>query len=372
MATKGTEEATPKRKREARREGRIAKSGEIGTWGAMLAFTLVLPWGFSKTASSITGLMSQVSVVAADPTPAAVRTASGKALMAAFSSTLAMSAVIALVAFVSTISQVGFLVTGKPLKPNFKRMSPASNIKSILGTRGLWETAKQAIRATILLTIGWKAVRTLLDEMVFSAGQDIYSSLSASGSSIVSFVRTAAIASFALALGDFGVQKAMLRRDLRMTRQEIRDEFRQSEGDPMVKSRIRQLQRERARQRMLDDVPSAAVVIVNPTHYSVALKWQPGMSAPIVVASGLDRVAAQIKAKAQESNVPVVEAPPLARALHKHCHVGEAIPPSLFEAVARVLAAIARVRNTMGAPISLDVAVPQEIEQRKRKRRTRR
>jgi flagellar biosynthetic protein FlhB len=372
MAAKGTEEPTPKRKREARRDGRIAKSGEIGAWGSVLAFTMILPWGFSRASSGVMDTMNQVSVVAANPTNDAVRKAWGAALMASFSSVVAISGVIALIVFVSTIAQVGFLVTGKPLKPSFKRLNPASNIKSILGTRGLWETAKQAIRAAILLTIGWKALRTLLDQMVFTAGQDIHSSLAESGSSIMSFVRTAALASFALALGDYGVQKAMLRRELRMTRQEIRDEFRQSEGDPMVKSRIRQLQRERARQRMMDDVPSAAVIIVNPTHYSVALKWQPGMSAPIVVASGLDRVAAQIKAKAQENGVPIVEAPPLARALHKHCHVGEPIPPSLFEAVARVLAAIARIRNTMGAPISLDVAIPDEIEQRKRKRRSNR
>jgi flagellar biosynthetic protein FlhB len=239
----------------------------------------------------------------------------------------------------------------------------------MLGPKGLWETAKQALRAVLLLVLGWRAVNALLDVSVNSAGQDIFSSIKDTAKGIIGFVRTAAVASLALAFGDYGVQKAMLRRELRMTRQQVRDEFRQSEGDPMLKSRIRQLQRERARQRMLEDVPGAAVVIVNPTHYSVALKWTPGMAAPTVVATGVDRVAAQIKARALENNIPIVEAPPLARALHKHCHIGEAIPPSLFEAVARVLAAIARTRNTMGAPLALDVQIPTDIPSRARRRR---
>jgi flagellar biosynthetic protein FlhB len=233
----------------------------------------------------------------------------------------------------------------------------------------LWETVKQALRAVILLVLGWAAIQTLLKNMVMTAGQDIFSSLQYSGKEIMAFVRVAAIASFALAVGDYGVQKAMLRRELRMTRQEIRDEFRQSEGDPMVKGRIRQLQRERARQRMLEDVPSSTVVIVNPTHYSVALKWGDGMNAPLVTASGTDRVAAQIKARAIAAGIPVVEAPPLARALHKYCQVGDSIPSALFEAVARVLAAIAKTKSTMGAPLSLDVDVPVDVPKPRRRRR---
>jgi flagellar biosynthetic protein FlhB len=369
MAEKGTEEATPKRKREARREGRIAKSPEISTWASILAFTILLPWGFNRAYAATAKVLNEVAIVAQDPGPEEVRHALGMALMGALWSIVAIGGALALVSFVSTISQIGFLVTGKPLKPSFKRLNPASNIKSILGPRGLWETAKQVIRATVLLVLGWRALNALLDTMVASAGQDIFSSLKDAAGGILGFVRVAAIASLALAFGDYGVQKVLMRRELRMTRQAIRDEFRQSEGDPMVKSRIRQLQRERSRQRMLEDVPGAAVVIVNPTHYSVALKWTPGMSAPVVVATGVDRVAAQIKARAQENNVPIVEAPPLARALHKHCNIGEAIPASLFEAVARVLAAIARTRNTMGAPLALDVAVPSELPRRTRRRK---
>lgn len=369
MAAKGTEEPTPKRKREARREGRIAKSGEISAWAIVLAFTMVLPWAFSKALSEVTHVLSNITLVAQEPTPESVRHAMSQALKSAFSVVLSIASVLALVALTTTMGQIGFILTLKPLKPNFKRLNPASNIKSILGPKGLWETLKQSLRAAILLILGWAAVQTLLKNMVLTAGQDIFSSLAYSGKEIMAFVRVAAIASFSLAVGDYGVQKAMLRRELRMTRQEIRDEFRQSEGDPMVKGRIRQLQRERARQRMLEDVPSSTVVIVNPTHYSVALKWGDGMNAPLVTASGTDRVAAQIKARAIAAGIPVVEAPPLARALHKYCQVGDSIPSALFEAVARVLAAIAKTKSTMGAPLTLDVDVPVDVPKPRRRRR---
>jgi flagellar biosynthesis protein FlhB len=369
MAAKGTEEATPKRKREARREGRIAKSGEISTWAIVLAFTMILPWAFSKASTEVSRSLNNVTLLAEEPSPEAIRYAMGDALKSAFSVVLAIGGVIALIALVATMAQIGFILTAKPLKPNFKRLNPVGNIKSILGPKGLWETVKQALRAVILLVLGWAAIQTLLKNMVMTAGQDIFSSLQYSGKEIMAFVRVAAIASFALAVGDYGVQKAMLRRELRMTRQEIRDEFRQSEGDPMVKGRIRQLQRELARQRMLEDVPSSTVVIVNPTHYSVALKWGDGMNAPLVTASGTDRVAAQIKARAIAAGIPVVEAPPLARALHKYCQVGDSIPSALFEAVARVLAAIAKTKSTMGAPLSLDVDVPVDVPKPRRRRR---
>lgn len=313
--------------------------------------------------------MENVALVASDPTMSAVRTAVGSALRATFMILLPICGALALVAFAGTLGQIGFLVTGKPLKPQFKRLSPVSNIKSILGPKGLWETVKQVLRAILIIVLGWMALQSLLEAMVLNAGQDIFSSLAYSGQEILAYVRITAIASIALAFGDYGVQVALTRREMRMTRQQIRDEFKQSEGDPLVKGRIRQLQRERARQRMLDEVPGSTVVIVNPTHYSVALKWGPGMQAPQVMAIGTDRVAAQIKARAIDASVPVVEAPPLARALHKYCQVGDSIPSALFEAVARVLAAIAKTRSTMGAPISLDVDIPTDITKPRRRRR---
>ena len=369
MAEKGTEEPTPKRKREARREGQIAKSGEITAWGMLLAFTMLLPWAFGIATREVMAVLENVALVAADPDPAVVQAATASALRATFMVLLPVCGAVALVAFTGTLAQIGFLVTGKPLKPQFKRLNPATNIKSILGPKGLWETFKQTLRAAVILILGWMALKSLLEAMVNTAGQDIFSSLSLSGKKIMSYVRTAALVSLALAFLDYGVQTAMLRREMRMTRQQIRDEFRQSEGDPLLKGRIRHLQRELARQRSLDDVPGSTVVIVNPTHYSVALKWGPGMQAPQVMATGTDRVAAQIKASAIAAGVPVVEAPPLARALHKYCQVGDSIPSALFEAVARVLAAIAKTRNTMGAPLTLDVDVPTDVPKPRRRRR---
>jgi flagellar biosynthetic protein FlhB len=368
MAAKGTEEATPKKKKDARRDGRIPKSSEVVAWSIVLAFTMMIPWVWQVISRQVITSLSDIAFVASERTDASALQALSRALQSTLICVVAIGGALAMVALTTTAAQVGFVLTGKPLKPSFKRLNPMSNVKNILGPRGLWETLKQVIRAVVMIFLAYGAIRGLVDAMVMRAGQNLHSSLSYVAKEIISFIRIAALVSFVLAIADYGVQRVILRRELRMTRQEIREEYRQSEGDPMIKQRIRALQREKARRTMLQEVATSTVVITNPTHYSVALRYQSGFSAPIVTAIGTDRLAAQIKARAIAAGVPIVEAPPLARALHRACQPGDSIPMSLFEAVAQVLAALARVRTSLGGPLALDIAVPTDVTRRRRRR----
>ena len=371
MAAKGTEEATPKKKKDARRDGRIPKSGEIVAWSMVLSFTMLIPWIWSVVSRQLMMSLNDITLVAQERTDASILQALSRALQSTIFCIVVVGGAVALVAVSTTAAQVGFVLTGKPLKPSLKRLNPFSNVKNILGPRGLWETIKQVIRAVVMVFLAYGAIRGLSDAMVDRAGQNLHASLEYVAKYIVAFIRRAAVVFFVLAIADYGVQRALLRRELRMTRQEIREEYRQAEGDPMIKQRIRALQREKARRTMLQEVATSTVVVTNPTHYSVALRYQSGFAAPVVTAVGTDRLAAQIKARAIAAGVPIVEAPPLARALHRACQPGDNIPMSLFEAVAQVLAALARVRTSLGGPLALDITVPADIMRRNQRRRRR-
>lgn len=368
MAPKGTEEPTPKRKRDARREGRIAKSNEVSAWSTLLSFAVLLPWAISVTHRNVLRALEQIPVLAQNPTNEAMLSALSVTLQATLATCVLIGGTLAVIALTATAAQVGFLITGKPLKPSIKRLNPISNAKNILGPRGLWETGKQVIRAAVMVFLAYGAISSLVRSMVNRAGENAVSLVAFAGRETLSFIKIAALVSFVLAVGDYGVQRALLRRELRMTRQEIRDEFRQSEGDPMVKQRIRSLQRDRARRRMMQEVATSTVVITNPTHYAVALRYSPGLAAPEVTAVGVENVALQIRERAIAAGVPIVEAPPLARALHRACQPGDSIPVALFEAVAQVLAAIGRMKTSLGIPVRLDVKVPDVTPRRRRRR----
>jgi flagellar biosynthetic protein FlhB len=273
------------------------------------------------------------------------------------------------------LGQVGFVLTGKSLKPKAERVSLLKNAKRLVGLRGVVELLKQIAKASVVVLLVWGVVRATSEQLVLRGGEDAESGLGFVYGRIVGAVRNVAIAGLILGVLDFAYQKWQLRRDLRMTKQEIRDEMRQSEGDPMVKQRIRALQREAARRRMLTDVESATTVLVNPTHISVALRYRPGVDvAPVIVAIGRGAVAKRIRERAQEHRVPVVRAVSLARALEKHCEIGDEVPSQLFEAVARVLAFIARVgrrvswAGVMDLPVAWEAKVP-EMDRRRRRRR---
>lgn len=257
---------------------------------------------------------------------------------------LPMLAVLFLGAALTAPAQGSFLFSTARLAPKWSRISPISGLQRLFGLTGLANLAKML--AKVALVIGL-AIFVLYDRIVGlddSVGRSAAAIGHAAGSLTMELLEAVSVAVAALAAVDFAVQRRSWLKRLGMSRQELKDEMRESEGDPMVKGRIRALAMRRARQRMMAAVPGASVVITNPTHYAVALKYEHGqMAAPVVVAKGTDAVALKIREIAQENEVPIVESPPLARALHASVEIDRPIPVQHYKAVAEIISYVMRL-----------------------------
>jgi flagellar biosynthesis protein FlhB len=256
---------------------------------------------------------------------------------------LAAGAVVATAA--SAQAQGGVNFATEALQIDLTRLSPASGFKRLAPSQAGLNLVKTVIAATVVGAVAWSAVSGLLaDSPRFALVDPVASGLGA-WTHAVAFLKRAALALLALAAADFGLQKWRTGQSLRMTKQEVRDDHKLAEGNPEIKARVRRVQREMLRKRMLAAVPKATVIITNPTHFAVAVKYTRGQAAPEVVAKGADNLALKIRTIAREHGVPIVENPPLARAIYRQVDVGESIPGDLFEAVAEVLAYLIRLKQ---------------------------
>jgi flagellar biosynthetic protein FlhB len=345
MSSDKTEQPTAKRKREARRDGNLARSTEVVVWAQMLAAAFLLPACLGLGIGSLRQVMLQVGVLVSRPdADAAVRllgTGLTKGVLAIAPLALGMVAI----GLVGNFAQTGFAFSGKALRPQFKRISPAKGIKRLLSPHSAWEALKAAIKLAVLTAVAWPGVDHL--GAALGSGGRVPSGevLSVAAAATLNLIRSTALAGLVLAAIDFGFQRRRVRKGLMMTRQEVRDEYRQSEGDPMTRSRIRQRQVEMSRNRMMAAVAVSSVVVVNPTHIAVALEYRPDLGAPRVVAKGQGFIAARIREEAEKHNVPIVRDVPLARTLHAACKLGQAIPADLYEAVARLLAFVFNLKR---------------------------
>ena len=251
-----------------------------------------------------------------------------------------------LCAVAATFAQTRFLVATEQLKPKFSRLSPLQGIKRLFSLKSLVETLKNIIKIAILLFIVYLSVR----DMLLESSNYLYTDLSASIAHLIEVAWTMviriSIAFVAVAALDFFYQWWDYERQMKMTKQEVKEEYKQMEGDPQVKGKIKEIQRRRAQQRMMQQVPGSDVVIRNPTHFAVALRYRPEEDfAPIVLAKGQDNVAMRIVEIAEENNIAVIENVPLARALYADAELNQFIPPSLYEAVAEVLVYIFKLNG---------------------------
>ena len=369
-----TEAPTPKRKRDARMEGRIARSPDLAAWAVVLLGASLVPSTFENIVKLSRELLSNVGgrVDTGMNLPPMLGSALYKMLMAL----LPLLGGAWLLALAITIAQVGFVITAKPLVPKLERINPAKNIKRIVGVRGAVELLKQMVKTSVIGFVGWGIVMSVGRSLVASGPLDLAVGMDRAASSVTRLLRSCATTAFIIAVADYGYQRWRNMKDMRMTKQEIRDEMRQSEGDPLVKQRIRSLQREAARRRMLADVADATAVLVNPTHIAVAIRYKPGKdAAPVVVAKGKASMATKIREKATENGVPIVRAVSLARALEKNCEVGDPVPAVLYDAVARVLAFLSRMgrriqwMGVLDLPAAWAVEVPTISRRRRRKPR---
>jgi flagellar biosynthesis protein FlhB len=233
-----------------------------------------------------------------------------------------------------------------PLKPDFKRINPVQGVRRLLSIRSAWETVKQLAKSAVIGWLCWPHVREISRQLSEHGRVPLWTGLRDSSSALVGMTRATCYAVIGIALVDFAYQRRSKILDLRMTKQEVRDELRNTEGDPQVKGRIRSMQAALSRRRMMGDIPTASVVITNPTHVAIAIRYDQSVGgAPKVVAAGVGALAARIRETAREAGVPIVEAKPLARALWRSCEVGDEIPVVLYEAVAKVLAFVRRLRG---------------------------
>jgi flagellar biosynthetic protein FlhB len=261
-------------------------------------------------------------------------------LHAAFGAVLPLALVVALIGVASVAAQGGIWFSPKLFKPQAKRLNPMAGIKRMFGPHAGWQLVKALLKTGALAAVVYFSVRRLVPTVMGSGSLPLSALLSIAINTVLNLLRYSAAAGLAMALVDFTVVRRRNNKSLKMTKQEIKEEMKSSEGDPRLKGAVRSRQMAMRRSRMMADVPKADVVVVNPTHVAVALRYDPSRGAPRVVAKGADHLAARIREIAEKNRVPMVMDVPLARTLHATCEIGQEIPPELYQAVATVLAFI--------------------------------
>ncbi len=343
-----TEQPSQRKLDQAREKGQVARSRELSTFAVMIAGGGTL-WvmGESFTRSLVKLLHNGLTLDR--------EMAFNTALMAPRLYELSLDALIIFAPFIlavmiaaafSPLLLNGWLFSAEALQPQFSRMNPISGIGRMFSTHSLIELVKAIAKSVLVGGVGAWVIWHYRDAFLALGSQTALQAIPQMGHLIgVSFM-TIVGAMLLIVMIDVPFQLWDHNKKLMMTKEEIRQEAKETEGDPQVKGRIRSLQREAARRRMMSAIPTADVVVTNPTHYAVALKYaENGMRAPEVVAKGSHLLALRIREIAQENNVPILEAPPLARALHKHCELGQTIPEALYTAVAEVLAYVYQLRR---------------------------
>lgn len=342
-----TEAPTPRRIEDARKEGQVARSQELNTAVLLLAAAFLLRGPGKEINTSFMALITQS--LAQIPSAEI-----GEKWLLQFMYSIGMQVLpplglmlfaLMLTAIAVTMGQTRFLWTSKKIGFDFKRLNPLNGFKRIFSLRGLVEIVRALLK---LLVVGWVAysyLRGHIEDLAVLLQTDFRSALSLSADLAVNLMLRVGAVYLVLAAADYAYQRWDWLRSLRMTKEEIKEEYKRSEGDPFLKSRIRAQQRRIARNRMMAKVPKATVVVTNPTHLAIAIEYHEGMNAPRVVAKGALRVAERIVAIAREHNIPIVQNIPLARAMYKTIEIDQEISPDLYLAMAEVLAYVYRLRG---------------------------
>lgn len=344
-----TEEPTTKRLEEAHRKGNVAFSRELASFFILCVLALTVAW-FSPYMMHSAKLLLLPFLANADAFSVDAPPGAGQVLShAAFTGIFIIAAPLVgciVAALTSSWLQNGIIFTNETMIPKLNRISPIAGFKRLFSLRSVVEFLKGLVKITIVGAVAFIAVYPDLPQLQKLPGSSTESMLAFLATLALRMIIGIAIAMFFIAILDLLYQRWQYIKSLRMTRQEVRDEYKQSEGDPMVKQRLRNLRRERAQRRMMSAVPEADVVITNPTHFSVALTYDTDtMKAPVVVAKGQDLIALRIREVAKEHDVPIVENPPLARALFSSSDLGEEIPLQHYEAVAKVISYVYQLKG---------------------------
>lgn len=342
-----TEPATEKKLNDARKEGQVAKSREVANGLGLLGVFVILKVWAGNMGNQFLAVFSFVyekipeivtfwnGDMPFQDTAAIFREVIYEILMII----LPILMIGFLIAFISDVAQVGWKPTSKPLQPKLSKLNPASGFKKIFSVNSVVELIKSIAKIGL---VGYMAYSYIIDRIPLLLSlydMPLMQGIQLAGDIVTTLgIRISAVYMI-IAAADFAYQKFKFKKDMRMTKQEVKDEYKQSEGDPQVKGKIRQRMQEASRRRMMQNLPQADVVITNPTHLAVAIKYDAEVAdAPIVIAKGEDYMAAKIREAAKEYRIEIVENKPLARMLYANVDIGQTIPPELYQAVAEVLA----------------------------------
>jgi len=342
-----SEDPTQKRLDEALQRGDVAKSQEVSTWFVMAAGALVLATFSSPMSSGLTttfrGIVANAHQIPMDGR--GLISISTRMCFEIISVIAAPLGILMLAAIAGNMVQHRLVWTAQTMKPQFSKISPLAGMKRLFSTQALMNFVKGLVKLAVVGTVVFLLIwpeRNKLDGFV---RMDIVSSLAVMKSLSVDMM-TAVVAILAIiAAADYFFQYRQWFERQKMSLREMKDEFKQTEGDPMIKNKIRQLRMFRMRKRMMTQVPKASVIITNPTHYSIALQYDRDMNAPVCVAKGVDEIAMKIREVAKEHDVPIVESPPLARALWATVEIDEEIPEEHYKAVAEIIGYVMKLRN---------------------------
>ena len=343
--------ATAKRRQEARKKGQVARSAEFGGAATLLAVVtalhVLLPGDAGLSLIRDVQASFQFNPHDAAFTLESVQQWQIRGLEWGARILLPVALLAVVLALVSGIGQVGFAVTPEALHPKWERLNPATGIKRLLSLHGTVEVLKGLLKMGLVAGICYSALRGGIDsgELLNTMREPLPETIAVVGSLLWTMGLRVSVVLLILAVADYAYQKYDFEKGLKMSLSEIKQENKQSDGDPLIKAKIRRLQREMSKRRMMEAVPKADVIVTNPTHFAVALRYERGTSAPKVVAKGQDELAARIREVAREHKVPLVENKPLARSLYATVEIGRDIPPDLFEAVAQVLAFVYRTHG---------------------------
>lgn len=335
-----TEQPTAHKLDKARKDGQVTTSKEIGHWFMLLALALILTYLFPSSFKRL-ALFLQYYFEHASQIPVN----SGSMIDITIFSLKSLGGIFALpilflviAALTSGLVQTRGMVSTKSMKPKLSKISPGAGMKRLFGSKALVELFKTVIKLAIIISIAYMMMRPEFDQLHTLPQLSPFGILSKLSEVLLKLLIVVISVLTVVAALDYGYQKYKFIQDLKMSKKEIKDEYKELVGDPHIKGKLRQLREERARSRMMQDVPQATVIMTNPTHYAVALKYDLNtMDTPILLAKGSDLMALKIKDIGEDNDIPIIENPPLTRAIYANVQIGQEIPADYFEAVARVI-----------------------------------
>ncbi len=349
-----TEEPTAKRLEKARKDGQVAKSKELGNAALLITLFLILKFFVSFVGERIVYGFNLFfdkipDIIATDRKGLSLTT-----VVSVFNEAIVQMMIICIpffaagvvVAFIVSVAQVKFQVTFEPMKPKLSKFNPINGFKRIFSKQALFELVLSIVKVVLIFYIAYMCIKDHANELFLLLDMSLYQGIGLVGEVIIDTGLRISLVYIIVAIADYIFQKRKFNEDMKMTKKEIQDEYKDTEGDPQIKGKQKQRMREASMRRMMQDVPKADVVITNPTHYAVALRYDTNESnAPLVVAKGADFVAQRIKEIARDNNVPVVENPRVARNLFQVCEIGDLIPEQMYEAVAVILSQLEKFRT---------------------------